>query len=189
MSAPNSPITSRRPSADRFSRKARTERIRRCRLVVRWDPATACLFPIPKPTGATGHRRSQRGGLTESRSLCLVCEQSPTGCESRQRHLGLRHAGSPDWRLLAATGVGGSIIFTSQYGTVNLSTLPVISRNGITQPAAPAPAQQTPSSVVDNATAPQTPQNVEPLSESCTTSALTSTHCGSMGVCLSSADE
>lgn len=36
-------------------------------------------------------------------------------------------------------GMGGSITFTSQYGTVNLSTLPVVSRNGITAPAPVAP--------------------------------------------------
>jgi hypothetical protein len=34
-------------------------------------------------------------------------------------------------------GSGGSILFTSQYGTVNLSTLPVVSQNG-------QPAQKTP---------------------------------------------
>jgi len=34
-------------------------------------------------------------------------------------------------------GIGGSITFTSQFGTVNLSTLPVISRNGIPQPEVP----------------------------------------------------
>ena len=36
-------------------------------------------------------------------------------------------------------GVGGSILFTSQYGTVNLSSLPVISING-QPPAQPQPA-------------------------------------------------
>jgi hypothetical protein len=35
-------------------------------------------------------------------------------------------------------GMGSSIIFTSQYGTVNLSSLPLVSRNG--QPVAPPPA-------------------------------------------------
>jgi len=47
-------------------------------------------------------------------------------------------------------GSGGSITFTSQFGTVNLSTLPVVSRNGISQPAtsgrpaqSPAPAGNT----------------------------------------------
>ena len=42
-------------------------------------------------------------------------------------------------------GGGQSITFTSQYGTVNLSTLPVVSRDGM--PVQPAPAQapmQTP---------------------------------------------
>ena len=38
-------------------------------------------------------------------------------------------------------GMGSSIIFTSQYGTVNLSTLPVVSRNG--QPLAPVKASQS----------------------------------------------
>jgi hypothetical protein len=65
-------------------------------------------------------------------------------------------------------GVGGSITFTSQYGTVNLSTLPVISRNGITQPAAPVPAPPTPESVFRDTNAPSTYQHTEPPSESCT---------------------
>lgn len=37
-------------------------------------------------------------------------------------------------------GGGQSITFTSQYGTVNLSTLPVVSRDGIQVPPQPAPA-------------------------------------------------
>jgi len=41
-------------------------------------------------------------------------------------------------------GVDGSITFTSQYGTVNLSTLPVVSRNG--QPVAPPARAPVPSS-------------------------------------------
>jgi hypothetical protein len=36
-------------------------------------------------------------------------------------------------------GAGGSILFTSQYGTVNLGSLPVVSRNG--QPFQPMPPQ------------------------------------------------
>lgn len=36
-------------------------------------------------------------------------------------------------------GAGGSITFTSQYGVVNLSTLPVISQNGVTPPAPVVP--------------------------------------------------
>ncbi|HBN77696.1 MAG TPA: SHOCT domain-containing protein [Planctomycetaceae bacterium] len=36
-------------------------------------------------------------------------------------------------------GAGGSITFTSQYGVVNLSTLPVISQNGVTPPAPAMP--------------------------------------------------
>ncbi|WP_442511220.1 SHOCT domain-containing protein [Novipirellula sp. SH528] len=41
-------------------------------------------------------------------------------------------------------GGGSSITFTSQYGTVNLSTLPVVSRNGmpVAPPVAPAPMEQ-----------------------------------------------
>jgi hypothetical protein len=36
-------------------------------------------------------------------------------------------------------GSGGSITFTSQYGTVNLSTLPVVTRNGVSQPIPSVP--------------------------------------------------
>ena len=39
-------------------------------------------------------------------------------------------------------GSGGSIVFTSQYGTVNLSTLPVVSQNG--QPFRPIPPLPSP---------------------------------------------
>lgn len=46
-------------------------------------------------------------------------------------------------------GVGGSITFSSQYGTVNLSTLPVVSRNGVTQEN-PAPAASQPSMSYSN---------------------------------------
>jgi len=54
-------------------------------------------------------------------------------------------------------GGGGSILFTSQYGTVNLSSLPVVSIDGRTSPgqisSAPAPAPKpvlsTPSSEHD----------------------------------------
>lgn len=43
-------------------------------------------------------------------------------------------------------GSGGSITFTSQFGTVNLSMLPVISRNGVAiPPPAPMPSQPLPS--------------------------------------------
>ena len=60
-------------------------------------------------------------------------------------------------------GVGGSITFTSQYGTVNLSTLPVISRNGVAPPPVPVPPA-SPSVVVDEN--PSTRQNAEPLGAS-----------------------
>ncbi len=53
-------------------------------------------------------------------------------------------------------GVGGSITFTSQYGTVNLSTLPVISRNGIAQPA-----HAPPEPVVEQNACPASQQNYE----------------------------
>ena len=39
--------------------------------------------------------------------------------------------------------MGGSSTFTSQFGTVNLSTLPVISRDGVPQPPIAAPAQDS----------------------------------------------
>jgi len=64
-------------------------------------------------------------------------------------------------------GSGGSITFTSQYGTVNLSTLPVISRNGINQPTVPVPAPQASASVFADTTAPPAHQNEEPLSDTC----------------------
>ncbi len=38
-------------------------------------------------------------------------------------------------------GSGGSITFSSQFGTVNLTTLPVISRNGVMQPPPPPTVQ------------------------------------------------
>ena len=41
-------------------------------------------------------------------------------------------------------GGGQSITFTSQYGTVNLSTLPVVSRDGVAVPPAPMPPAPTP---------------------------------------------
>ena len=41
-------------------------------------------------------------------------------------------------------GVGGSILFTSQYGTVVLSSLPVVSVDGRPQQATPAPSQPSP---------------------------------------------
>lgn len=51
-------------------------------------------------------------------------------------------------------GAGGSITFGSQYGTVNLSTLPIVSRNGqpiAPQSASPAPAwTSNPESVMSN---------------------------------------
>ncbi len=41
-------------------------------------------------------------------------------------------------------GVGGSITFTSQYGTVNLSTLPVVSKGGVAQPPTARPSTVVP---------------------------------------------
>ena len=64
-------------------------------------------------------------------------------------------------------GMGGSITFTSQYGIVNLSTLPMISRNGVVQPVAPVHTPQTSVPVLENSTTALTPQNPEPLSETC----------------------
>lgn len=45
-------------------------------------------------------------------------------------------------------GVGGSITFSSQYGIVNLGTLPVVSQNGIAQPIQP-PIPQPPMSATN----------------------------------------
>lgn len=54
-------------------------------------------------------------------------------------------------------GGGQSIKFTSQYGTVNLSTLPVVSRDG--QPAQPTPAHTT----VQTPMAPAQPLDLNPI--------------------------
>lgn len=65
-------------------------------------------------------------------------------------------------------GRGGSITFTSQYGTVDLSTLPVILRNGVTQPVAPQPVVpqsssfQSPSTSFNNTNTASTPQPADP---------------------------
>ncbi|MEQ9410072.1 MAG: SHOCT domain-containing protein [Fuerstiella sp.] len=62
-------------------------------------------------------------------------------------------------------GTGGSITFTSQFGVVNLATLPVVSRNGVpVTPAPPVPSQQ-PSVVVGanpQPSAQDSPPAVEP---------------------------
>ena len=47
-------------------------------------------------------------------------------------------------------GIGGSITFTSQFGTVNLPSLPVVSRGGVPQPSAPASSMASPSLAVTN---------------------------------------
>lgn len=57
-------------------------------------------------------------------------------------------------------GMGGSITFTSQYGTVNLSTLPVISRNGVSAPASAVPAPPANDCVVVNENPAPQPQQV-----------------------------
>ena len=62
-------------------------------------------------------------------------------------------------------GAGGSIVFTSQYGTVNLSTLPVVSRGGVAQPPAVPPPAVAPDCPVVAPPAPDQPsvQVDEPL--------------------------
>jgi len=57
-------------------------------------------------------------------------------------------------------GAAGSITFTSQFGTVNLGTLPVVSRGGVPQPPAPAPQQPAPQQP-----APQQPAQQEPVQQ------------------------
>ncbi len=58
---------------------------------------------------------------------------------------------------------GSSISFSSQYGTVNLASLPVVSRNGIAQPSQPAQptatavASYSPSSPAPSSPAPNSP--------------------------------
>ncbi len=49
-------------------------------------------------------------------------------------------------------GVGGSITFSSQFGTVNLTALPVISRNGVLQPPQPMSVQPAVPPVRESAT-------------------------------------
>ncbi len=49
-------------------------------------------------------------------------------------------------------GGGASITFTSQYGTVDLSTLPVVSRAGVTQPPVTQPFSESVESVTPNPT-------------------------------------
>jgi hypothetical protein len=56
-------------------------------------------------------------------------------------------------------GMGGSILFTSQYGTVALSGLPVVSINGVPQQAAPQPTSQPAS------TQPAAPANNAPAGD------------------------
>jgi len=67
-------------------------------------------------------------------------------------------------------GGGQSITFTSQYGTVNLSTLPVVSRDGVMAEAVPIqPVAQTP--VEASPPAAQPSFNVQPT-QSCATAEL-----------------
>ena len=63
-------------------------------------------------------------------------------------------------------GLGGSITFTSQYGTVDLSTLRVISRNGVMQPVpsvVDAPVSPPPASFVTNEKFQPADQNAAPI--------------------------
>ena len=59
-------------------------------------------------------------------------------------------------------GSGGSITFSSQFGTVDLSTLPIISIGGVPQaPAKQTPAQQTQQNPDPNPPAPTPPAPVD----------------------------
>ncbi len=60
-------------------------------------------------------------------------------------------------------GTGGSITFTSQFGVVNLSTLPVVSRNGVAQADPPTSVEQVSSSFSDNTNTPPTSHNTDSL--------------------------
>ncbi len=66
-------------------------------------------------------------------------------------------------------GSGGSITFSSQFGTVNLSTLPVISRNGVMQPPPPptfqpiAPPAHEPAAELQSAPSQTTAQTTAQL--------------------------
>ncbi|WP_459556024.1 SHOCT domain-containing protein [Lacunimicrobium album] len=57
-------------------------------------------------------------------------------------------------------GSGGSITFTSQFGTVNLSTLPVVMKNGVKQ----QPAQPANSPPMNSQPAPPQPAPLQPFS-------------------------
>ncbi|QEG24037.1 SHOCT domain-containing protein [Mariniblastus fucicola] len=73
-------------------------------------------------------------------------------------------------------GVGGSITFTSQFGVVSLSTLPVVSRDGVAQPA-PTPSAPEPDSqslVFASEPNPQTAESVSPNDAVSTTGTMTS---------------
>ena len=91
---------------------------------------------------ATESRPTQCDRQPKQCSLCLLRQQPPTGGEDQW----------PGWvydtldhqigGFSQQQGAGGSILFTSQYGTVNLATLPVVSIDGRPQtprPVAPPP--------------------------------------------------
>ena len=63
-------------------------------------------------------------------------------------------------------GGGQSITFTSQYGTVNLSTLPVVSRDGVMVPPAPIQSTAAPTPVQVSPPAAQPSFDVQPT-QSC----------------------
>ena len=60
-------------------------------------------------------------------------------------------------------GGGQSITFTSQYGTVNLSNLPVVSRDGVAVPPAPMPAEPMPMQIAVVEPMPATPSISTPV--------------------------
>ena len=63
-------------------------------------------------------------------------------------------------------GSGQSITFTSQYGTVNLSTLPVVSRDGVMVPPTPSQPSAAPTPVQDSPPATHPSFDVQPT-QSC----------------------
>ena len=87
---------------------------------------------------ASGTRVPQRDWRAEPSPLCLFQPKTSISSRAEWTRDRLRHARSRDQRRLSAAGGGGSLTLTSQHGTVSVSTLPVVSVDGV-QTKAPEP--------------------------------------------------
>jgi hypothetical protein len=85
---------------------------------------------VPSATGAQNNVRYAY--FANSRRLAVKTGSDVYVYDTLNHHIG---------GFSQQQGAGSSIIFSSQYGTVNLATLPLLSRNGQTVVPAPAPAQ------------------------------------------------